>query len=579
MNDVSSTATASTVASQADPPAPPRAATTAATGAPAPTAPTDQTGSVARSAAAMSAATFLSRIAGLVREQTFAYLFGAGVWTDAFNVAFRIPNLLRDLFAEGAMSAAFVPTFNAVLAREGREPAFRLANVTLSVLTIVLGGLSGLGILLSPWLVGLLAPEFAATPGKTEVTILMTRIMFPFLLAISLAAITMGVLNSLGAFFAPAIAPVFLNLAMIVAGFTLCPWFAAAGHPAIVGMAVGAMLGGILQFAVQVVPLWRRGFRPAWLPDFNDPGMRQIVRLIIPGTLGLAATQINVAISTILATSQGNGPVSWLGYAFRLMQLPLGLFGVAIAQATLPAFSRAAARHDRDEMATTLAGSLNLTAFINVAASLFLIALAHPLIRLLFQHGRFTPADTAATAVALQAYAVGLLGFSAVKVLGPAFYALGETRVPVTASLVAVGLNIALNLALLRPCGYWGLALGSSLASGLNALILYQVLSRRLPGLATQGIGRRLAAILVAAAAGAATAAGVAARLTDWLLTRSSPGTSLAIGPTLGVLVSATAIGLVALAAVGHLLGLPEVARAWHLFARRFRRTGPARAS
>ncbi len=525
----------------------------------------------------MSAATFLSRIAGLVREQTFAYLFGAGIWTDAFNVAFRIPNLLRDLFAEGAMSAAFVPTFNTVLAREGRGQAFRLANVTLSVLTIVLGLLSGIGILLSPWLVGLLAPEFAATPGKAEVTILMTRIMFPFLLAISLAAVTMGVLNSLGAFFAPAIAPVFLNLAMIVAGFTLCPWFAAADHPAIVGMAVGAMLGGILQFAVQMVPLWRRGFRPAWLPCFGDPGMRRIVRLIIPGTLGLAATQINVAVSTILATSQGNGPVSWLGYAFRLMQLPLGLFGVAIAQATLPAFSRAAARQDRDEMATTLAGSLNLTAFINVAASLFLIALAHPVIRLLFQHGRFSAADTAATAAALQAYAVGLFGFSVVKVLGPAFYALGETRVPVTASLVAVGLNIVLNLALLGPCGYWGLALGSSLASGLNALILYQVLVRRLPGLQAQGIGRRLIAILAAAGAGAAAAAGTASVVTDLLLADSLPGATLSVGSTLGVLASGAGTGLVLLVVVGHLLGLPEVTQAWHLLSRRFRRTGQGR--
>lgn len=515
----------------------------------------------------MSAATFLSRIAGLVREQTFAYLFGAGVWTDAFNVAFRIPNLLRDLFAEGAMSAAFVPTFNAVLAREGREPAFRLANVTLSVLVIVVGLLSVLGILLSPWLVGLLAPEFAAVPGKAEVTVLMTRIMFPFLLAISLAAITMGILNSLGSFFAPAVAPVFLNLAMIVAGFTLCPLALEAGHPAIVGMAVGAMAGGILQFAVQLVPLWREGFRPAWRPRFDDPGMRRIVILLVPGTIGLAATQINVAVSTILATSLGNGPVSWLNYAFRLMQLPLGLFGVAIAQATLPAFSRAAARQDREGMAGTLAGSLNLTAFINVAASLALAALAHPLIRLIFQYGRFTAADTAATAAALQAYALGLLGFSVVKVLGPAFYALGETKVPVTASLVAVAVNIALNLALLKPCGYWGLALGSSLASAVNALILYRVLVRRLPGLATQGIGRTLAATLAAAGVAALGAAGTAHLVLASLAGRD--GTTGATATAVALAAGAGA-GLLLLVVAGRLLRLAEVERALNLLRRRF---------
>lgn len=526
----------------------------------------------------MSLATFFSRIAGLVREQTFAYLFGAGRWTDAFNVAFRIPNLLRDLFAEGAMSAAFVPTFNATLTKEGREPAFRLANVTLTVLTIVLGVITILGILLSPWLVSLLAPEFADVPGKYEVTVLMTRIMFPFLLAVSLAAITMGILNSLGEFFAPAMAPIFLNLAMIVAGFTLCPLFGGWGHPAIIGMAVGAMIGGGLQFAVQLVPLWRAGFSLAWLPRFRDPGMRQIVRLIIPGTIGLAATQINVAVSTILATSQGDGPVSWLSYAFRLMQLPLGLFGVAIAQATLPAFSRAAAQKDREAMATTLGSSVKLTTFINLSATLALGALAQPIIRIIFQHGRFTADDTLATAAALQAYSVGLLFFSLVKVMGPAFYALGETRTPVLASIGSVALNIVLNLAMIGPCGYWGLALGSSLAAGMNAAILYFALVRRVGPLGAQGIGQNLLRTLLAGGVAALGMAGTNHLLLP-VLAGAATASVAGFWPSVAALAISALVGLLLLIGGGRLLGIHEVDHTLDLVMRRWKRRPPSSES
>ena len=530
--------------------------------------------SVTLSAAIMSIATFLSRVAGLIREQTFAYLFGAGVWTDAFNVAFRIPNLLRDLFAEGAMSAAFVPTFNSVLTKDGREPAFKLANITLSVLTVILGAVSVIGIFFSPWLVSLLAPEFSSVSGKHEVTVLMTRIMFPFLLAISLAAITMGVLNSLGKFFAPAVAPVFLNLSMIVAGFTLCPIFKETGNPAIIGMAIGAMLGGILQFAFQLIPLWRAGFRLAWMPRFGDPGMRRIVRLIIPGTIGLAATQINVAISTVLATSQGDGPVSWLNYAFRLMQLPLGLFGVAIAQATLPAFSRAAAQQDKESMAETLGSSIRLTAFINVTASLALLVLAEPMIRIIFQHGRFTAADTTATAYALQAYSIGLFSFSLIKVLGPAFYALNETRIPVFASMVSVAVNIVLNLALIGPFGYWGLALGSSIAAGVNALILYFYLSRRVERLRAQGIGGSLIKTLLAGGLAAGGAWGIHSFLISmWTI---PAGDSISAGSglwhSIGAFLFSSAGGVVLLVMAGRVLGIQELDRTFSMIKARLQR-------
>lgn len=463
-------------------------------------------GGIMRSAAVMGVATFFSRIGGLVREQSFAYFFGAGAWTDAFNVAFRIPNLLRDLFAEGAMSAAFVPTFNSVLAKDGRERAFRLISITLTMLILAVGAITILGIAVAPALVKLMAPEFTADPAKFDVTVNMTRIMFPFLLVVSLAALVMGVLNSLGEFFIPAIAPVFLNLAMIVAGFTLCPFFAALGRPGIEGMAAGAMIGGILQLAAQWPALRRAGYRFSWNFQPGDSGMKRIMALMLPGTIGLAATQVNVAISTILGTSQGDGAVSWLSYAFRLMQLPLGLFGVAIAQATLPVISRQAAANDREAMAETLAGSVKLTSFINIVSAMGLAALSVPIIRLLFEHGRFTAADTAATATALQAYAAGLVFFSLTKVLGPAFYALGDTSVPVKASFASVAACIGANLALIGPCGYWGLALGTSLGAGVNALILYLVLNGRMGGFGRFAVAGSLVRTLLAGAAMAGAA-------------------------------------------------------------------------
>lgn len=446
----------------------------------------------------MGVATFFSRIAGLLREQTFAYLFGAGIWTDAFNVAFRIPNLLRDLFAEGAMSSAFVPTFNGLMQKEGRQKAFKLTNLTFSALLLVVGTLTVVGIAAAPLIVSMIAPEFSNNPEKFEITVTMTRIMFPFLIAISWAAIAMGILNSLGEFFVPAIAPVSLNLAMIIAGWTLCPLATEFDMPAITGMAIGAMLGGLAQFLVQIPALWKFGFKFKWQLNFNDPGIRRIIRLIIPGTIGLAATQINIAVSTILATSQGDGAVSWLSYAFRVMQLPMGLFGVAVAQATLPVISRQAAENRHHDMAETLCHSIRLTSFINLFACFAIMALAEPVIRILFQHGRFTAADTLATAIALRAYSVGLLFFCLVKVLSPAFYALDNTKIPVTASITAVIVNIILNLALIQPCGYWGLALGTGIAAIFNAGILFAMLSRRLGSFSQFNLGTAMIKIIVA---------------------------------------------------------------------------------
>lgn len=534
--------------------------------------PVNKPRSIARSAAVMGVATFFSRIAGLVREQTFAYLFGAGIWTDAFNVAFRIPNLLRDLFAEGAMSAAFIPTFNSILEKDGRQKAFKLTNLTFCAIFIVVGVLTLIGIALSPLLVSTLAPEFVNNPEKFEVTVTMTRIMFPFLLAISWAAIAMGILNSLGEFFIPAIAPVFLNLSMILAGWLVCPVAKYYDYPAITGMAIGAMLGGLIQFAVQLPALFRHGYRFRWVLNFQDAGIQRIIKLIIPGTIGLAATQINIAVSTILATSQGDGAVSWLSYAFRIMQLPLGLFGVAVAQATLPVISRQAAANDRDAMSQTLVSSIRLSSFINLFACFAIIALAEPSVRILFQHGRFTPEDTLATAMALRAYAVGLLFFSLIKIMGPAFYTLDETRIPVMASISAVIINVVLNLALIQPLGYWGLALGTSIGAMFNAGILFVKLQTRLGSFARFGLTIAMLKILAATSFSGLVIWQAFIWLAPAIATLSAVTAIGSLANAIVTMILALIAGTLVIAAVSMLLKIEEAGKAAEMIRRRLRR-------
>ena len=527
-----------------------------------------QKNSIAKHAAVMGAATFISRIAGLIREQTFAYLFGASAMTDAFNVAFRIPNLLRDLFAEGAMSAAFVPTFNGVLEKEGKERAFQVTNLTLCALFLILGVLTLVGIYFSPEIVTLIAPTFAQDKAKFDVTVTMTRIMFPFLPVISFAAISMGILNSMGAFFIPAIAPVFLNLAMILAGWTLCPLAQKMNMPGITGMAIGAMLGGTLQFLAQMPALYKYGYRFKWCINFSDPAIKRIFRLILPGTIGLAATQINVAISTILSTSQGDGAVSWLSYSFRIMQLPLGLFGVAVAQATLPAISKLAAKNDKAGMSSTLASSIRLSSFINLYACFAMIALANPIIRLVFQHGRFTAADTTATAIALQAYAVGLIFFSLIKILGPAFYALDNTKTPVKASIASVIVTIALNLILIKPCGYWGLALSTGLGAMVNFAILYFKIQNKLGTFNKYKLGQGICKITVATLISGLTTA-FALKYCENIIPNLLNTTPSSWVAALISMTAAAAFGILILALTAKFLKLEEAEKAASLIKRK----------
>src|SRR5262245_43747273 len=357
---------------------------------------------------------------------------------DAFIVAFRIPNLVRDLFAEGAMSAAFVPTFTRHLTLRGKDDAWRLGNNVLNALLIVTGTVVVGGIVFATPLVGAYARDFELVPGKLELTVQLTRVVLPFLTMVAVAAAAMGMLNSLHHYFVPALAPAMFNVATIVLVVALAPLMPGLGQPRIMAVAVAALAGGIGQVAIQWPALRREGFRYARVFDPSDPGLRRMLILMGPGMIGMAATQVNLFVNTLLATSQGTGAASWLTYAFRLMYLPIGLFGVSIATATLPAVSRHVAVGDREGVRRTVAHAMAMMLVLNVPATFGLVVLSPPIVRLLFEHGRFVPADTAATAGALRFYAVGLVGYATARIASPVFYALGRSRVPVIVSVSAV---------------------------------------------------------------------------------------------------------------------------------------------
>jgi putative peptidoglycan lipid II flippase len=453
---------------------------------------------VARSAGTVGAATLLSRVLGLVREQVMAAFFGAGFATDAFNVAFRIPNLLRDLFAEGAMSSAFVPTFTEYHHKRGETEAWALGRQLMVTLFAILVALCVVGYVAAPWLVALFAPGFSRVPGKLSLTIMLTRVMLPFLPAVALAAACMGMLNARGRFAVPALAPTLLNLGMIVFGVSLIPVCHRLGQPAILAMALGVLIGGGLQFVVQLPALYALGFRLRFEWPRAHPGVRRVALLMLPATIGLAATQINLFFSTLIASLLEQGSVSWLWYAFRIMQLPIGVFGVALATVSLPALARAAVARDFTALKTTFSATVRLVLVLTVPAALWLAAVSRPLIALLYEHGRFGPVDTNRTAAALVMYCVGLPAFAAVGVLTRTFYALGDTRTPVQASFVSVAMNVTLNLLLMRPLGHLGLALATSVTSITNLAQLVFYLRRRMGPIDGRRAARTLLRMLAA---------------------------------------------------------------------------------
>ena len=506
-----------------------------------------------------------SRVLGVVREQVLAALFGAGNAMDAYNVAFRIPNLVRDLFAEGAMSSAFVPTFTRTLTTSGKETAWRLGNHIVNALLVITGVLVLLAMIFAPQIVTAFAGDYAAVPGKLDLTILLTRIMLPFLTFVALAAAVMGMLNSLHQFFIPALSPAMFNVATIVCALTLVPVMPRLGLPPIAAIAIGTLVGGVAQLALQWPLLRRQGFAYRPILNWRDEGLQRVLTLMGPGTLGLAATQVNVFVNTMLATGEGTGAVSFLNYAFRLMYLPIGLFGVSIGTATLPAVSRHAAQHNHAAVRSTIADSMTLMMLLNVPATIGLMVLATPIVRVIFERGAFTPDATIATAAALRFYAVGLLGYSVVRIASPTFYAIGENRTPVKVSVATVIVNAGLNIALVRVLGFRGLALGTSIAALFNAALLMFLLRRKLDGIEGARIFASFIRILVASAIMGGAAVGVEMALGVWL-----PGTSLVAQVVR--LAAAIGVALGVLAAGAHLLRIREFRDGVALVTRRFRR-------
>ncbi len=417
-----------------------------------------------------------SRVFGLVRELVMAGLFGAGRQYDAFLAAFQIPNLLRDLFAEGALSTSFTTVFTQTAEKEGAVRSWQLAARLVSTTILLLSGLCLLGIMLSPLIVELTSHGFHAVPGKFELAVGLTRVLFPFILAVSLAAVAMGILNSRHVFGLPASASTVFNIVSVVFGvglaFLLDPqadWrHPKFGDRGLYGVALGVMLGGLAQLAVQLPSLWREGFRWRWELAWHDPGLRKVWQLMAPSVMAGAAVQINVLVNGIFA-SEINGARSWLAYAFRLFQFPLGVFGVAVATVTLPAVARHFARGERAEFGRTVEEGLRLVLFLTLPAAAGLIALAPDLIGVIYQRGNFMAADTLKTAWALRAYTVGLAGYAVIKVLTPCFYALDQPKTPLRVSLLGVGLNLAANLVLVKVLG-WG-HVGLALSTGILATV------------------------------------------------------------------------------------------------------------
>jgi putative peptidoglycan lipid II flippase len=440
-----------------------------------------------KAAGIVSVAVMGSRVLGLVRELVFAGMFGAGKYLDSFLAAFQIPNLLRDLFAEGALSTAFTTTFTKTLEKEGPAPAWRLASLLLTALILVMGAICLVGIAASPLLVQVTNFGFHQVSGKFELTVTLTRILFPFIMMVSLAAVVMGMLNARLIFGLPASASTVFNLVSIVAGVGLACLFDPQSdwrHPdftekALYGISAGVLLGGMAQLGMQLPSLWRLGYRFQWTLDFSDPRLRRVWALAWPSMIAGSAVQVNVLINGMFA-SEIDGARSWLNCAFRLMQFPIGVFGVAIATVTLPVVAR---HHARDELAAvgkTVEEALRLAFFLTVPATVGLIILAPEIIGLIYEHGKFTAVDTARTAAALRVYAIGLSGYAAIKVLAPCFYALDRPRTPLMVSLTGIGINLVMNLALVKVfhMGHVGLAATTGCLALLNFIQLAAYLRR-----------------------------------------------------------------------------------------------------
>ena len=515
-----------------------------------------------------------SRVLGLIREMVFAGLFGAGKYLDAFLMAFRLPNLLRDLFAEGALSAAFITTFSKKIAIEGDQSAWRLANKVATLTGVFMSAITLLGVVFAPQLVDLLTwgswsadlVSFGDTlVSKTALTIQLTRIMWPFMLLVSLASLVMGMLNAKHVFGPPAMASSYFNLGSIIAGVAIGYWLDPHfGARSLVGLAIGTLIGGLWQLAGQFPSLRRVGYR--YRPDFQwrDEGVRTVLTLMAPAVIAASAVQVNVLVNSGFAASLGSGPVSWLNIAFRLMQLPLGIFGVAIGTVTLPLVSKSAAVGNMVEFRATLARGMRLAFLLTVPSAIGLAMLASPIISVIYQHGRFTSEMTRQTAGALQFYAIGLVSYAALKVLTPAFYAIGRRNTPMVVSFLAIGSNLFLNwlFTFRLGWGHRGLAVSTSLVATINFLLLYVLMRRHTRRLETRQMLTGLGKICLSGA----LLAVVCWAVNHWCL---DAWVQLRFFTKLGTLLVAIAFGAVTFFGAAFLLRVGEVHDIVDLFRRR----------
>ena len=519
-----------------------------------------------RAAGVVALAVMLSRVLGLARELIFAGLFGAGRGMDAYITAYRAPNLLRDLFAEGALSVAFVTVFSKLGVEKSHAAAWELARKMATLVLVFMSGVTLLGIVFAPVLIAVLAPGFDA--GKSAFAAELTRIMFPFILMVSLAALVMGMLNSRNIFGVPALASSFYNLGSIFGGVTVAwlidPTF---GPRSLLGMAVGTLIGGFLQLAVQIPSLKKVGFTFHFDFGWRDEQVRRVLWLMLPAVIAASAVQVNVMVNSIFASYLGDGAVSWLSYAFRLMQLPLGIFGVAVATVTLPAVSKIAAGGDMAHFRDTLGKALRLALFLTLPATVGLVLLSDEIIGLIYQRGKFGPDDTWQTGGALKFYTTGLMAYACIKVLSPAFYALDRKWTPMAVSFFSIALNVALNwfLTFHLGLGHRGLALSTGLSATANFLLLYFFMRRAAGGLPTGPLLGSLARMLVAGAGLVLVCLLGRHFLGEWL---ASPR----LVDRLWSLLSVIAAGAGAYFAVCAVLRVDEAREAWALLKRKINR-------
>lgn len=555
--------------------------------------------SVARSAGIVSVAVMFSRIFGLVRETIFARFFGAGFLYDAFIVGFRIPNLLRDLFAEGALSAAFVKVFTDYQLKKNEAEAWRLASLVFNALAVVLSVVTVLGILLSPLLVKAITYNYLGDPNhyypaeKAALATTLMQLMFPFILLVALAALAMGVLNTKGRFGIPASASTAFNIASIIAGLALAYWLSGgswerstdkfaipsdAAQWAMIGMSIGTLVGGAAQLLIQVPSLFKVGFRFSLGLSFRDEGVRRVMRLMAPAIIGTGAVQVKVVVDTVVASGIDGG-ASWLSYAFRLMQFPIGIFGVAIGTAAIPTLSRLASEANFQKFRDTLSDAIKLVFLLAIPSAFGLIALGDPIVRLIYQRGEFDAFDTNMTAWALTAYSIGLAGYAAIKVLSPAFYALDDARTPMYISLASILVHVPASFGLMqllstvgvtpeRPNGFGhaGVALATSIVATVNFAALIFCMRRRIKRINGRDILVSFVKILLAS-----TAMSVAAYASYYFLHTRLGGASF-LYSALDVFVPMVVGGLIFIS-FAKLLRVTEIEKLYSIFARKFSRT------